>query len=224
MSTSHSVAQSSSSSSSSISVFADGAGHQIVTWQEWKRISRNKFCFNGSVMIGVDSHIFIVTNIMLVIPSLLYFIETSPYLLNNGDIFGYFNTIISIILFIIVIVYLYRTSLTDPGYLPRGNESVPLPHKQLQPNGAKFCETCKIWRPPRAKHCKYCNACVRRFDHHCPWLGTCIGHRNYKYFCYFIFSTSLYALFIATGCIVELAKFAHIEKEKKYGILSNANQ
>eukprot|EP00483_Globobulimina_turgida_P002224 UN02226 len=71
---------------------------------------------------------------------------------------------------------MYRASFTEPGYLPRGNESTPLPHKQLQPNGSKFCETCKIWRPPRAKHCRFCKCCVRKFDHHCPWLGNCIGH------------------------------------------------
>lgn len=46
----------------------------------------------------------------------------------------------------------------------------------------KFCETCLIFRPPRTIHCNICDCCIRGFDHHCLWLGTCIGYRNYVSF------------------------------------------
>lgn len=46
----------------------------------------------------------------------------------------------------------------------------------------RFCETCKITRPPLASHCKICNACVINFDHHCTVINQCIGIRNHRAF------------------------------------------
>ncbi|KAI5419051.1 Protein S-acyltransferase 10 [Lathyrus oleraceus] len=34
---------------------------------------------------------------------------------------------------------------------------------------------CNVEQPPRAKHCHGCDKCVLQFDHHCVWLGNCIG-------------------------------------------------
>ena len=102
-------------------------------------------------------------------------------------------------------VSLYLAGFTDPGYLPRGNLATPEPHKQVNArNNTKFCETCHIWRPPRAKHCRYCDCCVRKFDHHCPWVGTCVGERNYRYFVFFLWGVTLYALYTFLVCCFKL--------------------
>ena len=65
--------------------------------------------------------------------------------------------------------------------------------------GYEFC-LGHCFRPPRASHCSICNNCVEKFDHHCPWLGTCIGRRNYKYFMTYIIFLAIYLLY---GVIVE---------------------
>lgn len=101
------------------------------------------------------------------------------------------------------LIFLLITSSRDPGIVPR-NSSPPepdegfdmptpsmewvngrTPHlklprtKEVIVSGhtvkVKYCDTCLLYRPPRASHCSICNNCVQKFDHHCPWVGQCIG-------------------------------------------------
>ena len=55
----------------------------------------------------------------------------------------------------------------------------------LPPN--RGCDICGIHRLPfRAKHCRDCQRCVRKYDHHCFWVGGCVGELNHRKFYGFI--------------------------------------
>lgn len=69
----------------------------------------------------------------------------------------------------------------------------------------KYCSACDIYRPPRTIHCGTCGCCIERLDHHCPWIGTCVGKRNYKYFISFLWSVFLLVLFSIIFCSVHIA-------------------
>ena len=68
----------------------------------------------------------------------------------------------------------------------------------------RYCNECQLPKPPRAHHCSICGQCVLNMDHHCPWVASCVGMCNYRYFVLFMF-------WLCTGCIyyiVTAFKFA----------------
>ncbi|SCZ99567.1 BZ3500_MvSof-1268-A1-R1_Chr3-1g06106 [Microbotryum saponariae] len=60
-------------------------------------------------------------------------------------------------------------------------------------------------RPFRSHRCKHCAAVVLKMDHHCPWVGTCVGARNYKYFYNFLQWSTLYTFYVFLTLLIGIA-------------------
>lgn len=196
--------------------------------RKWEKLpGKNTFCCDGRVMMARQKGVFYLTLFLIVGTCSLFFAFECPYLAVH---LSPAIPVFAAVLFLFVMAMLLRTSFSDPGVLPRAlpdeatfiemeieaaNGNVP-PGQRAPPRirnvqinsqivKLKYCYTCKIFRPPRASHCSICDNCVDRFDHHCPWVGNCVGKRNYRYFYLFTLSLSLLTIYIFTFDIVHVA-------------------
>ncbi|NXJ86154.1 ZDHC9 Palmitoyltransferase, partial [Trogon melanurus] len=196
--------------------------------RKWEKLpGRNTFCCDGRIMMARQKGIFYLTLFLILGTCALFFAFECRYLAVQ---LSPAIPVFAAVLFLFAMATLLRTSFSDPGVIPRAlpdeaafiemeieatNGTVPQGQrpppriKNFQINNQivklKYCYTCKIFRPPRASHCSICDNCVERFDHHCPWVGNCVGKRNYRYFYLFILSLSLLTIYIFTFNIVYVA-------------------
>ncbi|KAH9837742.1 zf-DHHC-domain-containing protein [Rhodofomes roseus] len=78
----------------------------------------------------------------------------------------------------------------------------------------RYCWKEGFVKPLRAHHCAACGTCVLRYDHHCPWIGQCVGARNYKYFVIFLEWALLFCLWTFSTLVADQAKSGRVDAQK----------
>jgi hypothetical protein len=129
------------------------------------------------------------------------------------------------LLFIAVLATLLRAAFTEPGMLPRAR---PLPDDTADPPPAevdiattsgkfcgrmRICRTCLVYRSSRCSHCSLCDACVLDFDHHCPWIGNCVGRRNYRMFVAFLVAANVKCLYILALSVTNIILISTVDSQ-----------
>ncbi|CAM0903364.1 unnamed protein product [Alopecurus aequalis] len=105
-------------------------------------------------------------------------------------------------------------SKIDPQCPQSATPSLLLQMMDLYPPGTSnrdlTCSSCGLIQPPRTKHCHDCDKCVLQFDHHCVWIGTCIGKRNHCRFWWYIFEQAI----LAGWTVALYIQFLHLDMKE----------
>jgi len=184
-----------------------------------QRIGNNKFLCNNKILVGNKYYHLIYSFIFLTLPTSVFI--SSMIKINTAS--SITLIVIVLLIFIPIIYGLLKGGTRDPGIIERNNEYASYNNKKstIKINikghmvNLNYCYTCFHFRPPRTSHCAECDNCVEKFDHHCLWMGTCVGKRNYKYF-YLVLSLttilSLIQIFCCVGFIVVKLKQENVKK------------
>mmetsp|Transcript_11332 Transcript_11332/g.14134 ORF Transcript_11332/g.14134 Transcript_11332/m.14134 type:complete len:214 (+) Transcript_11332:158-799(+) len=91
---------------------------------------------------------------------------------------------LGVVSFFILLFIFAKAAFSDPGIVPRINDAGYGTNIQ----GSVQCPVCRINRPYGVKiqHCYRCDVCIQGLDHHCGWVGKCVGKKTYIWFQLFI--------------------------------------
>uniref|UniRef100_A0A4W6CMS4 Palmitoyltransferase n=1 Tax=Lates calcarifer TaxID=8187 RepID=A0A4W6CMS4_LATCA len=179
---------------------------------------KNRFYCEGRIIVARQSGVLPLTLGLILVTSGLFFIFDCPFLVKH---LTSCIPVIGGVLFVFVVITLLQTSLHRPRHPSRAtpDEAADI-EKQIDNTGntsyrppprtkevlinqqvvkLKYCFTCKMFRPPRTSHCSLCDNCVA-IRPSLPWVGNCVGKRNYRFFYTFIVSLSFLTAFIF-GCV-----------------------
>ncbi|XP_057417238.1 probable protein S-acyltransferase 7 [Lotus japonicus] len=211
------------------------ASSLIRTYRAWK--GHNVFLLRGRLIFGPDVKSIFISLFLIITPVAVFCAFVARKLVDDFPHHSGWSILVIVIAHtLFVLIALLLTSGRDPGIVPR-NAHPPQPddhdaaaniNNGLSPRGRlprtkdvivngitvkiKYCDTCMLYRPLRCSHCSVCDNCVERFDHHCPWVGQCIGLRNYRFYYIFVFSATLLCLYIHGFCWVYITRIKNSEE------------
>jgi hypothetical protein len=175
-------------------------------------------CFNKTRYGLIGPHYFgVIFTTGLLLGASLYFTDKAFH--DVGTKSGFVCVVLTIMSF----YNLLRTVCVDPGIVKKEDQIVKRIKKhdsdeedgQVKDGeeewetimigdekGWRYCGVCSLYQPPRAAHCPNCNVCIEEYDHHCPWMGTCIGKKNMSSFVCF---NMTWLIFLIYACLWVIA-------------------
>eukprot|EP00792_Barthelona_sp_PAP020_P000974 TRINITY_DN11627_c0_g1_i1.p1 TRINITY_DN11627_c0_g1~~TRINITY_DN11627_c0_g1_i1.p1 ORF type:complete len:393 (-),score=84.13 TRINITY_DN11627_c0_g1_i1:137-1315(-) len=214
-----------------------GIPDNITVYETWERPDDDYYEYKGQFgnvkswlcglfIIAPDFGKSVAVFFAYTIGFMLFWFQIGTFLMNEG---WWFIPLLVSLTYIFTVYCHCAVTFRDPGILPRSSyvqdgkkiefyEQPPLMQDALVDGvyqKVKHCSTCWIYRPPRAAHCPMCNNCVEVFDHHCQWLGNCIGHRNYKPFVGYLFGISLWLFVLFFSVIFGIYQKSIVESSLK---------
>ncbi|CAI2375201.1 unnamed protein product [Moneuplotes crassus] len=171
---------------------------------------------NGAILrvLGPDWWMTLLASLIIIVGFILTVIVILSY---DSFIIKTCCILFATLFFFAIIWSLLSLATTDPGIIPRSDKRVTIKtefymtlkdvetfDKDADGIDLKICRTCMIVRPPRSFHCSKCNTCIEMHDHHCPWVGQCVGLRNNKKFFVFLLTTGIGSLCGSMLCLPPL--------------------
>ena len=197
----------------------------LNTHKKWN--GDNYFPLNAKIIMGPSSfRPTLVSFFIITLPVCLFIGYNSHFYIEKLSIFV---PLFSVLFYIITIILLLVASFSDCGILLRfeleSNILEDRKHSRIFQLGFireyKYCGSCKIIRPGRSTHCGDCDNCVEKFDHHCPWIGGCVGKRNYKYFYFFLLALNFLIIYMIIFCIFHISDMISTENKNNQNIKNN---
>ncbi|KGB74458.2 hypothetical protein CNBG_0296 [Cryptococcus deuterogattii R265] len=188
------------------------------------------FILGGHILIGGDTWYSMTLVLVLLLGiSGVWLGTTGVWMWLHGTEYGLAKgggiaaTIVFVYLFGMTTSSFVVTAFRDPGIIPRKLDPDPpmaqvdewweaYPRELTVQNGrvsVKYCETCETYRPPRCSHCRLCGNCVDGIDHHCSYLHTCVGKRNYFSFIVLLITSSLSDIYIVIFSAIHFSLLCH---------------
>ena len=144
------------------------------------------------ICIGPHWYLAIVTNFLIsVLVTSMYF-----FLIESNS--SFWQKLIYLCLSFMVYYFFNKCAVINPGIVQ---------NKKMDKDNNYFCLRCQVYYNPNNKveHCDMCGICVEKMDHHCIWVGKCVGKNN----CF-----SFYAMLVSIGLIYAYIIFIAIWQYK----------
>ena len=142
-------------------------------------ISQRTCCSNKNMILFIVFHLLIISLVFFVIfPDF----NSLPFSISYLSISG------------LVFLLYFILSFSDPGRMVRQYKDL-LSIVESGEEVENFCPYCLVKKTYRSLHCLICQKCVDDFDHHCFWVGNCIGKNNYTLFFIFLVYILINTLF-----------------------------